>query len=267
MIFSATLRRTGCCCSATNTRPMPPSPICSISLYGPITVPGVRRSARNPRSRRVGKEDARESRRRSRGRSSDSTSAAAADRPHARSRYAARCSGGSFTAALKMPSSDMVFSLVGWSAHIQCENGAAKPPVKFLARRIFLSSRSHCRRARPGRRSNPLGGRRGDAKDLGRLGHRATEKIAQLDQLGLAGLLRPRADPGPRERPDFERVGDLATGKSSRSASGARGRRRVCGSACGGRFDQNSPHGLGRRGEEMAATVPVLLRPLADQPR
>ena len=40
MTFSATLRRTGCCCSATKTRPKPPSPICSISLYGPMTVPG-----------------------------------------------------------------------------------------------------------------------------------------------------------------------------------------------------------------------------------
>ena len=34
MIFSATLRRTGCCCSATKTRPMPPSPICSMQLVG-----------------------------------------------------------------------------------------------------------------------------------------------------------------------------------------------------------------------------------------
>ena len=32
MILSATLRRIGCCCSATKTRPKPPSPICSISL-------------------------------------------------------------------------------------------------------------------------------------------------------------------------------------------------------------------------------------------
>ena len=39
--FRATCRRTGCCCSATNTSPIPPSPICSISLYGPMIVPGV----------------------------------------------------------------------------------------------------------------------------------------------------------------------------------------------------------------------------------
>ena len=32
MIFRATLRRTGCCCSAMNTTPKPPSPICSSSL-------------------------------------------------------------------------------------------------------------------------------------------------------------------------------------------------------------------------------------------
>ena len=40
MIFRATLRRTGCCCSAMKTTPMPPSPICCSSLYGPMTVPG-----------------------------------------------------------------------------------------------------------------------------------------------------------------------------------------------------------------------------------
>ena len=39
MILRATLRRMGCCCSATKTRPKPPSPICSISLYGPMVVP------------------------------------------------------------------------------------------------------------------------------------------------------------------------------------------------------------------------------------
>ena len=39
-IFNATLRRTGCCCSAMNTTPNPPSPICSSSLYGPTDVPG-----------------------------------------------------------------------------------------------------------------------------------------------------------------------------------------------------------------------------------
>ena len=40
MIFSATLRRTGSVCSAMKTTPMPPSPICCSSLYGPMTVPG-----------------------------------------------------------------------------------------------------------------------------------------------------------------------------------------------------------------------------------
>jgi hypothetical protein len=32
MIFNATVRRTGSCCSATQTTPKPPSPICSRSL-------------------------------------------------------------------------------------------------------------------------------------------------------------------------------------------------------------------------------------------
>src|SRR5207249_3336776 len=39
-ILRATLRRTGWVCSAMKTTPKPPSPICSKSLYGPITVPG-----------------------------------------------------------------------------------------------------------------------------------------------------------------------------------------------------------------------------------
>ena len=40
MTFRATLRRTGSVCSAMKTVPMPPSPICCSSLYGPMTVPG-----------------------------------------------------------------------------------------------------------------------------------------------------------------------------------------------------------------------------------
>ena len=42
MSLSATSRLTGSVCSAIQTVPMPPSPICSSSLYGPITVPGAR---------------------------------------------------------------------------------------------------------------------------------------------------------------------------------------------------------------------------------
>ena len=40
MTLRATLRWTGRVCSAMKTVPMPPSPICCNSLYGPITVPG-----------------------------------------------------------------------------------------------------------------------------------------------------------------------------------------------------------------------------------
>src|SRR5262249_59115473 len=41
MTFTATSRLTGSVCWAIHTAPMPPSPTCSISLYGPITVPGL----------------------------------------------------------------------------------------------------------------------------------------------------------------------------------------------------------------------------------
>ena len=40
MSLSATSRLTGSVCWAIQTVPMPPSPICSSSLYGPMTVPG-----------------------------------------------------------------------------------------------------------------------------------------------------------------------------------------------------------------------------------
>ena len=40
MTLRATLRWTGWVCSAMQTVPMPPSPICCSSLYGPMTVPG-----------------------------------------------------------------------------------------------------------------------------------------------------------------------------------------------------------------------------------
>ena len=44
MTFRATLRRTGCCCSAMKTTPMPPSPICS-SSYGAGPCPAGRPEA------------------------------------------------------------------------------------------------------------------------------------------------------------------------------------------------------------------------------
>ena len=40
MSLTATRRLTGSVCWAIQTVPMPPSPICSRSLYGPMTVPG-----------------------------------------------------------------------------------------------------------------------------------------------------------------------------------------------------------------------------------
>ena len=45
MTLRATLRWTGWVCSAMKTVPMPPSPICWRSLYGPMIVPGRSRRA------------------------------------------------------------------------------------------------------------------------------------------------------------------------------------------------------------------------------
>ena len=55
MTLRATLRWTGWVCSAMKTTPMPPSPICCSSLYGPMTVPGPPRTpARSPVARAIG---------------------------------------------------------------------------------------------------------------------------------------------------------------------------------------------------------------------
>ena len=48
--FKATMRRTGCSCSARKTKPMPPSPIGRRRWYGPIRVPGPSVNGRSPGS-------------------------------------------------------------------------------------------------------------------------------------------------------------------------------------------------------------------------
>ena len=61
MSLTATSRLTGSVCWAIQTVPMPPSPICSSSLYGPMTAPGasatmlVRRHPELPGGRRFGR--------------------------------------------------------------------------------------------------------------------------------------------------------------------------------------------------------------------
>ncbi len=99
MTLRATLRRTGWVCSAMKTTPKPPSPICSSSLYGPMTVPGA--SVAGGRST-VGSGPglARKPLAPTFARSRASTAARRAASPaHARSRYAAWSAGFFATAS------------------------------------------------------------------------------------------------------------------------------------------------------------------------
>ena len=85
---------------------------------------------------------------------------------------------------------------------IPCENGEQTPVTFFQSGEFDLLIPAPLP-AQPGLGVSPIlfRRRRGDTQDLGRLGHRATEKVAELDQLSLAWRLLLPADPGLREPP------------------------------------------------------------------
>src|SRR4051794_14556701 len=167
MIFRATRRRTGASCSAMNTTPMPPAPICSSSLYGPTAAPG--RSAAS--CARVGSSpdeptpvggDSRKNPARSCAANNSSTRArSAASPPHARSRYADRsCADRSSSASVK----------IVCSSDIACLASGGLDPCE-----------------KPGAGVDPVaaGGADRDAQRLGRLLHREAGEVTQLHQLRL----------------------------------------------------------------------------------
>ncbi len=98
------------------------------------------------------------------------------------SRYAARRSGGSLTATLNMPLSDMgpsVIRIVALDSHAPTE---PKPPVTLVNRAPLFRLAPEPVPAQPCLGEGPVlfGRRLGDAQHLGRFGHRAPKGVPQL---------------------------------------------------------------------------------------
>ena len=132
-----------------------------------------------------------------------------------------------------------------------------------------MSNRPGCRRTSPasamsGRKSSRSRQLRSRRRALGCLGHGQSGEEPQLHQLGFAGVFAAPVSAG------------LRPARGCRHRPGA-GRRVRCGLQINplaiatalerllapGPFDQDPPHGLGRRREEMPGVVPLLLLRLA----
>ena len=149
--LTATMRLTGSVCWAFQTLPMPPSPIGSMNLYGPMTVSGrsaigsklsVASSAAGPRSRKLSAGSCALSNRSIRARKSSSPA-------HASSRWAARSVASSFSSAvMKIDRSLMAFSHA-WRSPLRLYfemrhrrgNCAKKSVGSFLAARKCIEAK------------------------------------------------------------------------------------------------------------------------------
>src|SRR5262245_24226993 len=198
-IFSATLRRTGSVCSAMKTTPKPPSPICSRSLYAPMTVPGPSLSGASPTLAPTSGGS----------RSSGPCTSSWADsssfkRPsnsgwlaHVSSRYACRClASGRAMAATKMAFSSMAinrsFCLSKDSAESERESHQkiASSEDRGGLFRSLTGGMLFQRCVQPGAGIGPRAVRRagGDAESFRGLGNRQSGEIAQLDDLRRHGV-------------------------------------------------------------------------------
>src|SRR5262245_55035114 len=266
--FRATLRRTGWACSATKTRPMPPSPISSRSVYGPITVPGASQIvcsavAPGPRAGAPRKLPACSCRR-----SSLSIRSRRAGSPaQARSRKAARSAASSFVrASVNRDCSRMAASAPGdgFASTSPCDvrrrtaHGISKKEEgERQALRLFVLELFQ----QPGAGVGPhlVGLARRDAEDGRGGGVAEPREVAQLDQFGGLGVDPGQLGEGLVQGQQLFRLfegGDIlsvahpdATAAVLQTVFPA------------GRLHQDAAHGLGGGGEEMAAAVPVL-RPL-----
>src|SRR5262245_44583894 len=266
--FSATLRRTGSVCSAMNTTPNPPSPICSSSLYGPTTEPvpspagwsmvatGSRATGRSPRNPPA---------------SSWARSRASIRRrswtsePHAVSRNAARSpSDGRSIAPAKMD------SISGLASSIELPRpcGPQKTVPRFGAERasavrIFWKWDDVSLRPQgvvePGAGEGPVpvGGAPGDPHRVGGLVQGQAGEEAQLDQLGTGRVPSGQLLQGVVDGEEllvrclvgYEKAVEIDALPTAAPLLPALVPRAV---------DEDAPHGLSGRGEEVAAAGPVL---------
>src|SRR6516165_8366688 len=108
---------------------------------------------------------------------------------------------------------------------------------------------------RPGVSPILFGRHHGDAQDLGRLGHGATKKVAELDQLGLAWRLPTEAVQRLVNCQDFQRIAWSCQGEVIRvyvlqlpvAAP-------FPAPLAAGTLDEDAAHGLGSSREEVAAS-------------
>src|SRR5262245_13607954 len=188
MTFKATRRRTGSVCSARKTAPMPPSPRCCNSWYGPTAVPGCTAEGRSSPVSAVG--SCRKLPAASWAPSRSSTRCrSAASPPQTSSRYAARAwAEGCPAAAAKIDSrrfrSVLMTRLRGLRFPSQCDVRPRRASCFFA----FFGGGDFLEEPGPGERPPAVGGGPGDAQVVGRLHGRQPGEVAQLDQFRLGGV-------------------------------------------------------------------------------
>src|SRR5262245_61339640 len=190
--FRATLRRTGAVCSAMKTTPNPPSPICSRSLYEPMTVPAVSAGTTGgavPANSDVGAGGSRNPPSSGSAASSPSTRARSSTSPRqASSRYGARSAAGRPRAARKIDSICVSSGMAGPRRRVtpQCDGRIENPSA---GGRIFPGAVQLGEEPGPRERPVALGGGHGDAQCGGGPGDGETSEVAELDQLGADGIV------------------------------------------------------------------------------
>src|SRR5262245_23970779 len=251
--LTATRRLTGSVCWAIHTAPMPPSPIGSSSLYGPITVPG--RSALEPStvtagdlpcSRKLPRWACSSSRATTRRRSSWSP-AQASSRKASRSAASGNC-----RAAVKMSRSFM--ARAPGSGALPC---TVRIPRADPARIPALIAGEMTVQPRTGISPGVVSGSDRNVERLGDFLHRQADEETQFHQVGRHGIDGREV---VQDVVDRQRFLDIAERRDAGFLQFvptvlAAALRRM---PSPGLIDEDAAHGLGSGGEEVAAAIPPL---------
>src|SRR6266545_269591 len=268
MTLRATWRCTGWVCSARKTVPMPPSPSCWSSLYGPITVPGP---APRGGSAMVGAAAGASRKLPVRWCCSSNLSRRSrrAGLPaHTRSRKAARSAGTSFSrASMKRDCSCMAvtstplrvwfcISMRRWAA--QCA-GNPEEKIRPGERRQALPFGFAKFFQQPGTGIGPdlIGLARRDAEETRGLGVAEPREVTELDEFGSVGVGQGQFVEGLVQRrqqlQSFRRIQSVFVEFQPDAAAAV-----LQAPLPPSRLDEDTAHGLGRGREEVPAAVPVL---------
>src|SRR5262245_56228960 len=271
--FRATLRRTGRSCSAMKTTPMPPSPICCRSLYGPMQEPGRSVTgcsstvalgggrSRNPSSSSWA------------ARSSCTLARSAGSAPQAPLRYAARSARvGNSRAARKIDCSGFAAGMVNAPL---LGAGRVPPPCKappdrcrgqktcaLFGRRVVRTRPEVPIHGtpQPGAGVNPVAFDRAgrQAEQFGGLFHRQLGEVTQFHEFGQLGVGLGKLAQGfvEGQQAVIGRQLDAVVFLQLAPPSPAAMFQAVL---APGAIEEDAAHGLGGRREEVAAVVKVLL--------